>query len=80
MKESECQRPINLILSSGIPNEAAVVAAPILKLCDLKDDDGRPALVKDCCNQLVNCDRDTGFPLTTVKIEILETKIGLTDA
>jgi hypothetical protein len=33
-KESECQRPIALILLSGIPIICAVVAAPMRKLCN----------------------------------------------
>jgi hypothetical protein len=33
-KESECQRPIALILLSGIPIICAVVVAPMRKLCD----------------------------------------------
>ena len=59
LKESECQRPINLICSSVIPNDAAVVAAPILKLWDLNDVDERPAAVTANCNHLINCVRDT---------------------
>ena len=33
-QESECQRPIALILLSGIPIICAVVVAPLRKLCD----------------------------------------------
>jgi hypothetical protein len=34
-KVSECQRPIALILLSGIPIMCGVVAAPMRNLCDL---------------------------------------------
>ena len=59
LKESVCQRPINLICSSVILDDAAVVAAPILKLWDLNDVDERPAAVTANCNHLVNWVHDT---------------------
>ena len=42
LKASECHRPLKRICASESPFKAAVVAAPILKLCDLYRVGSRP--------------------------------------